>query len=105
MSNLRASDTISYGPIDLVLYTGEIVDTDDAVAIVQINIEGSYWDHKYFYSMEEAQAFMADPFKGERQAAERQAACAAKADLASAPYYARDYVRISTGRQIGPNKR
>lgn len=62
---------------------------------------GEFWDAKDFDTVEAARAFMADPFKSQREVAAKREARQQEKDLAEAPYYARDYVKIETGKRIG----
>lgn len=75
---------------------------DSGIFYVSIEIDGEFWDHREFSSEAEQMAFFSDPFAREREAAARGEALARKRAIAEAPYYARDYVRVSTGRRIAP---
>ena len=72
---------------------------------VSIYMNGTLWDWRTFESESGARAFMADPFKEQRATNEARADLTARREAESVGYYAADYVRISKGRQVGPNRR
>lgn len=75
---------------------------DSGIFYVSINLAGNFWDHREFSSEAEQMAFFSDPFTREREAAKRGEALRRKRAIAEVPYYAWDYVRVSTGRRIAP---
>ena len=73
--------------------------------VVSIYAGSEFWDWQEFATYEEAQAFMADPFKTERKSNEARERREKEEEAKLSTYYARDYTRVSRGRQVGPHKR
>ena len=84
-------------------YIGE---TDFGGHVVCIYMDGSFWDHREFDTFMEAQTFMNDPFKAERQAAQRAIAFEAARIAESDAMAERNasLIGCNRGRQIGPKR-
>jgi hypothetical protein len=75
--------------------------------IVSIYMNGEFYDHHEFDTFSEAESYMNDPFKEERNAAKREAAREAARIAESDAMAARNasLIGCNRGRQVGPNKR
>ena len=77
----------------------------DVPFIVTISFGGNYWDCREFAKETEARLFMADPFGDIRAQNDKAEARRIASEIATSPYYAADYPKISFGRKLGPKPR
>ena len=92
--------TTTKGPVTVKVW---VVEHGEIIAEIFIN--GDFWDHREFDTLQEALDFSNDPLAEDRNKCRRQRDREAAREAEMVPYRAAVLTRVSFGRQIGPNRR
>ena len=70
--------------------------------VVEVYLNGAFWDHRSFGTEGEADAFVADPLAADRAKSEAKASRDEAREAEEAKYRAHSMARTSRGRRVAP---